>query len=96
MSCRLSPLRITSPTAEAARELAERLETHGATAEPSRDGGWEVLVPLLGAPVERIAQALAATQEWLDAVGLRDTSVTLDGKTYSLQSSPGVTTDATA
>lgn len=47
-----------------------------------------MLVPLRGAPVERIAQALAAAQEWLDAVGLPDTSVTLDGKTYSLQPSP--------
>jgi hypothetical protein len=82
------PLRISSPTAEAALALAETLAALGATATPDPDGHWEVTVPLLGAGRGAIPQALAATREWLDGLGLGAASVTLDGHTHLLRASP--------
>lgn len=83
----MSPLRVSSPTAEAALALAELLAGHGATAGRDADGGWEVMVPLMGAGRGTIPEALAATREWLDGYGLRSTSVTLDGHTHLLRGS---------
>lgn len=81
----MPPLRISSPTAEAALALADALSRHGATASPDSDGRWEVTVPLVGAGRGTIPEALAATQEWLDRFDLSSAAVTLDGHTHLLR-----------
>jgi hypothetical protein len=81
----MPPLRISSPTAEAALALADALSTHGATASPDSDGRWEVTVPLMGAGRGTIPEALAATRDWLDRFELCSAAVTLDGHTHLLR-----------
>jgi hypothetical protein len=81
----MSPLRISSPTAEAALALAAALGAHGATANPDSDGRWEVTVPLTGAGRGTIPEALAATREWLERFELGSAAVTLDGHTHLLR-----------
>jgi hypothetical protein len=81
----MPPLRISSPTAEAALALADALSTHGATASPDSDGRWEVMVPLMGAGRGTIPEALAATRDWLAQFELYSAAVTLDGHTHLLR-----------
>jgi hypothetical protein len=83
----MAPLRICSPTAEAAHALVGMLTAYGATASPDSDGRWEVTVPLMGAGRGTIPEALAATREWLDLFSFGSTSVTLDGHTHLLRGS---------
>ena len=90
----MSPLRISSPTAEAALALANALGAHGATANPDSDGYWEVTVPLTGAGRGTIPEALAATREWLERFDLCSAAVTLDGHTHLLRRATVAKADA--
>jgi hypothetical protein len=87
-----SELFIEAPSAASAFVLAGSLAEYGARAVVE-GGAWRVVVDRCSSFSEGRTGALSRTKQWLAEFGIATTSVTIDGETYALDSSPnGVTT----
>jgi hypothetical protein len=78
-------LRVEVPSERAALALVDELRGQHAEIELYAGGvGCEVVVELDGNPERAIVDALNAVDRWLARIGIGETTVRLDGHTYTL------------
>jgi hypothetical protein len=82
-------LRVEVPDERAALALVDELRGQHSEIRPGGgEAGCEVVVELDGHPERAIVDALNAVDRWLVQLGVRETSVSLDGHSYTLSAPP--------
>ena len=82
----MDQLRVEAPNERAALALVAALQGQHVEIAPNGEDGCEVVIELDGNPERAVVEALNVVDRWLSETRLGETTVVLDGRSYTLPS----------